>query len=102
MKPEKLTESVKLLNKHFELVGDDALPLRMNSIELRKRLIQIIGWMLDNDMEKLLQIMYRIDVSEVAFKKVLSASPPGELSGDVADLVLQREWLKAETRLKYR
>jgi hypothetical protein len=99
---EKLSEGVKLLNQHFDLAGKEALPVKLNTIELKQRLRTIISHLLDNDMEKLLQIMYRIDVSESAFRKVLSTSPPDQLPGDVADLVLEREWIKAETRLKYR
>ena len=99
---EKLIESVRLLNRHFELTDRNSLPVTLNMAEIRHQLERVIRWLLDNDMERLLQIMYRIDVSEKAFRQVLATSPPGDLSEEIAELVLKREWLKAETRLKYR
>ncbi|MFA0962972.1 hypothetical protein AB9P05_14300 [Roseivirga sp. BDSF3-8] len=100
--PEKLNESILLLNKHFDLENDRALPIQVDMGELRSRLSAIIGWYLDNDLEKLMHIMYRVDVEERVFSGILTSSPPGKIAAELADVVLEREWQKAETRLKYR
>ncbi|MGB5928702.1 MAG: hypothetical protein WBH03_11035 [Cyclobacteriaceae bacterium] len=99
---ERMSESVRLLNRHFELEQQAAIPVRSDEADLRDRVEKIIRWLMDYDMEKLMQIMYRIDVSEEAFRQAIATSPPGRLSHKIAALVLEREWQKAETRLRYR
>ena len=58
--------------------------------------------MLNNDMERLLSIFYRIDISEVTFKAILSQASPDEIPTLLAKEVIKREMQKVETRLKYR
>ena len=97
-------ESAVLLNKHFGLQNEDAfLPAENTTVhDLRERLKRIISYLLDKDMERLLQAMYRIDVSEAKLRELLATAPPDKLAGEISDLVIEREVQKAETRIRYR
>ena len=46
--------------------------------------------------------MYRIDIAENKVKSVLATSDPESISQELADLIIQRELQKVETRKKYR
>lgn len=59
-----------------------------------------IAYMLDYEFEQLMQIFYRIDLNEQKVKQAItSADSPSE---KLANLVLEREMQKAQTRLAYK
>ncbi|MBI1184424.1 hypothetical protein GC194_09140 [bacterium] len=67
---------------------------------LKNQLAQRIAYMIDHDFELLMQVFYRIDLNEQKVKEALALSPnPSE---KLADLVIEREIQKAQTRMKYR
>jgi len=70
--------------------------------QIKKKLTSVIQYLLDKDLNKLLNIFYRIDLDERKVKLILSASLPDYIASDLAELVIQRELQKAKTRLKYR
>jgi hypothetical protein len=95
---EKIT--AEMVHRHFDLPAqiDAATSLE----KIREALIEKLNFFLDHDFEKLLWILYRVDVSEQKAKAALaekSDHPPAEV---LADLIIQRQLQKAETRLKYR
>jgi hypothetical protein len=69
---------------------------------MRERLIDRLNYLLDHDFEKLLWILYRIDVDEQLVKTTLANSPGKPATELLADLIIQRQIKKAETRIKYR
>jgi hypothetical protein len=73
-----------------------------NMEQIKKALTQIIVNMLWNDMEKLLTILYRIDVSEKKVKEAFAQNNPTGIAPKIADLIIERETQKAETRRKYK
>ena len=59
-----------------------------------------IAYMLDYEFEQLMQVFYRIDLNEQKVKQAItSADSPSE---KLANLVLEREMQKAQTRLAYK
>ena len=85
----------QLLNKDFELEGT------LTEEELRNKLIHAFSWMLDNDISKMMQILYRADVEEERLKSLLisrSHLPSAEV---IADEYLNRQRRKIETRKMY-
>lgn len=95
---EKIT--AELVQRHFDLPAENDTAFSLEQI--RAALIEKLNFLLDHDFEKLLWILYRIDVSEQKAKAALaekSDQPPAEV---LADLIIQRQLQKAETRLKYR
>ncbi len=92
--------TAQIVQRHFDLpVPDDAA---LSLEQIREALIEKLNFLLDHDFEKLLWILYRIDVSEQKAKEALadkSGQPPARV---LADLIIQRQMQKAETRLRYR
>lgn len=70
--------------------------------ELKEWLTQQIISLLLNDMEKLLNILYRIDVNEKKVKEVFAQHNPKLIAPLLAELLLERELQKAATRIQYR
>lgn len=66
--------------------------------ELRNILVRQVLYLLERDVERLMQAMYRIDVPEQRFKSALVSEDP---AGQLADLILQREMMKVQTRRWY-
>ncbi len=64
-----------------------------------QREIQIL---LNKDLQKLLNILYRIDISEDKTKEVLAMSNHDQMAEMFTKLIVQRELQKVETRKKYR
>ncbi|WP_421876229.1 hypothetical protein [Marinoscillum sp.] len=69
--------------------------------DLFDNLRRIVQHLLDHDFEKLLNVMYRIDLSEQKVKKVLTTENPKNLSKCISRMILERELQKAKTRIKY-
>jgi hypothetical protein len=53
-------------------------------------------------MEKLLNILYRIDVNEPKVKAAFAQNNPKLIAPTIAQLILDRELQKAESRRKYK
>ena len=96
----EIIESCHLINQHFNLVNP-LLPAKIDSLEdLKIALTQIITHLLDHQFELLLQIMYQIDVSEEKFNAIFQKN--GNIPQEIAELVIERELEKIQTRIKYR
>ena len=69
--------------------------------ELKEKLEKIVAYLLDNDFERLLNAMYRLDISEEKFKMALSGLSGNSISKEITELIIGREVRKLETRAKY-
>jgi hypothetical protein len=97
MKQEIIRSSTQSLQKYFD---ED---IKASNIEqLREWLSSEIIKLMMNDMEKLLNVLYRIDVNEKKVKEIFAQHDPKLIAPGIADLIIEREIGKAETRLKYR
>lgn len=68
---------------------------------LRNLLIEKIRYLLDNDFEKLLNVLYRIDVNEEKLKKLLTDFSESDPAIVIADAIIERQRQKLESRKKY-
>lgn len=68
---------------------------------LRDKLQLFIGDLLQHDFERLNALMYRHDVNEKAFNEALGLPTDRERSFAIAELVIERELQKMETRAAY-
>jgi hypothetical protein len=66
--------------------------------DLLKRRIEELA---EKDMEKLMWILYRIDVNEKKLHRVLNEAPPEDFSSIIADLIIERQMQKIESRKKF-
>lgn len=96
MKNEDIFACSASLQKYF----DDELNANNNN-ELHELLTQRIIYLMLNDMEKLLGILYRIDVNEKKVKTAFAQTEPKLIAPAIADLVIQRELEKVESRKKF-
>jgi hypothetical protein len=94
---EKIT--VEIIQRHFELHEISLEEEGMKKI--REILIDKLDFLLDHHFEKLLQILYRIDVPEEKAKTALSEKSDRKPSEILADLIIERQSEKARTRIEY-
>jgi hypothetical protein len=92
--------TVELLSRNFDL---EALNIDDVNFKLFKEaLIQRITYLIKHDFEKLLWILYRIDVDEKAVTNILADKQNLNPAEAIANLIIQRQIKKAETRLNYK
>ena len=85
--------------------NDEPLPKEYETLsrdELRKRLQGFIADLLEHDFQKLCNLIYRHDVKEEKFRQALQSSNIKEQAYEIAELVIERELQKVETRKAYR
>ena len=99
---KEVSEIKALVYSDFN-VDQDSTDLRAADMdEFRKKLELVIGYLLDKDFERLLTAMYRLDINEKKFSQVLEGKMGMNIAGAIANLVIERELKKIETRKKYR
>ena len=68
---------------------------------MRARLIEAFAYLLDNNISKMMNILYRTDVDEEQLKKLLISNSELPSAEVVADAYISRQKEKIETRKKY-
>ncbi len=96
-----LSDCTALIVQHFGLDTSE-LPESSPPDELETSLSRIISYLLDHDLNRLMNAFYRIDLNERTFKKILTEAPQDEISVLLAREVIAREMKKVETRKKYK
>lgn len=69
---------------------------------LYQQLIEGINYLLTNDFTKLVQLLYRVDVSEQKLKQLLHKQPRKDSAVLIANLLIQRQEEKIRTRQSFR
>ncbi len=91
-------ESVqKLAVKDLGISGHQTLFSKMD--RLHSWLAGEIAILLDRDINGLMNVLYRIDVSEEKVRMAFAGDNP---AFDIAGLIIEKELKKVETRRKYR
>ncbi|MBL6447239.1 hypothetical protein JMN32_13030 [Fulvivirga sp. 29W222] len=94
-------QTVSLIKKDLSL-DQNALPESVTSIDdLKELLIPVINYLLDRDMPRLLNALYRIDISESKVKEILTVDNPSDIAPKLTTLIIERELQKVITRRKY-
>lgn len=91
---------IEIIRNNFNLpeVADEEISLQ----KIRALLIDQLDFLIDHDFEKLLWILYHIDVSEEKAKAALAVNTIQKHSEVLADLIIKRQIEKTKTRLEYR
>lgn len=84
----------------FDLAGDE-LEFAGTFEELQSMLIDRITYLLSSNPEKLMAILYRIDVKEASVNQIMSTSFPLEVPIHLAELIITRQLEKAQSRADY-
>ena len=70
--------------------------------EIRKKLLVLINDLINEDFQSLLQLLYRIDVNEKKIRHYLNEKPHEDAASVLADLIIERQLQKMDTRKKFR
>ncbi|MFL5741891.1 MAG: hypothetical protein ACJ75B_16835 [Flavisolibacter sp.] len=73
----------------------------MEAGELRNHLRDYVNYLLLHDFNKLVQILYRVDVSEIKLKEMLQDHPQTDASDLITDLLIQRQKEKMEMKKSF-
>jgi hypothetical protein len=89
MKENESIEQLLNLNSQLDVVQKE---------EMKDHLIFYINHLLLHDFDKLVQILYRVDVSENKLKEVVQKNPGTDAAIIIADLLMQRQEEKIKTK----
>lgn len=95
----------ELITKDLQLDEEESLIVSEESVDLNtihKKLGMLVAYLLENDMHRLLNAMYRLDVSEAKFHDAMQAESKEEAISQIANLIIEREMQKVKTRLHYK
>jgi hypothetical protein len=91
-------ETYSLVSKDFQLPENPEDFSEEKAIQI---LAKAISQLMDRNLERLLQICYRIDLAENKLKKILHESEPDQVATDLAKALWERQRQKIEIRRKY-
>jgi hypothetical protein len=90
-------ELVLQLNKELAI----ELPEKISFEELQGKLAVHINDMIQHHFEKLVSLLYRIDVSEAKIKSLLQQHPNEDAAKIIAALIIERQIQKIKTRQQF-
>ena len=93
MEDEKHFEQLLNLNKQLDVFQKQ---------ELKEQLISIVNSLLLHDFNKLVQILYRVDVREQKLKELLQKNPQTDAAIIIADLLIERQEEKIKTKQSFK
>lgn len=89
---------VREINKNMAIALSDEISLD----ELQKRLSVVVNKLIQTDFQKLIMLLYRIDVSELKLKQLLKVQPQENAGNIIAALIIERQLQKIKTRQQFR
>lgn len=101
--PKDIEQSLTLFEKDFQL---DKSYLNLSEEKEYSydqaflKIMRVVEDLMEKDFERLLQVLYRIDVSEEKLKAALAASTDNPASV-ITKMIIERELLKVKFRKKY-
>ena len=96
-------ESLQLIKKDLHL--DEELEFEGSEApidRLRDYLVFQLQYLINTDFERLINALYRIDLSENVVNKILTTSPSDRMAVDLAEAIIDRTSQKIVTRERYR
>jgi len=92
-------QTTSLSEKIIQLSGS---PQNESLNSLREKLIPLINQLINENFEALVLLLYRIDVNEKKIRMYLQEKSNEDSAKVLADLIIERQIEKAESRIKYR
>lgn len=91
-------ELIKVISNDLEI----GLPANMADEELRRNLAAHVNHLIIHDFQKLVFLLYRIDVNEGKLKHLLKENPGEDAGFVIADLIIERQIQKIKSRRQFR
>ena len=85
---------VQQVNKELALM----LPEKISYEELYSKLSAHLNELIKTDFEKLISLLYRIDISEAKIKSLLKEQQQANAGDIIADLIIERQLQKIKSR----
>ncbi|MFN8291582.1 MAG: hypothetical protein U0U70_15100 [Chitinophagaceae bacterium] len=92
-------EGIEILNNVLQQADTRDPAFRQS--EKYKALVAQVDYLLSHDFEKLVFYLYRIDVDENKLRQLLQARQGENAAGLIADLLIERQLQKIETRKQF-
>jgi hypothetical protein len=103
---EVSVQVLQLLGQHFELPANEIDFSKGQNENRREQFVQaltpVVRRMLDVSFGELLQVLYRIDLSERQVAGILEKSPPDQVAQHLSKAIVDRQFGKVEMRERYR
>ena len=88
------TDLISDINQSLEISLPDTISLE----ELKQKLSLHINHLINHDFEKLVSILYRVDVNEKKIRQLLEQKEGENAAGLIADLIIERQLQKIKSR----
>jgi dephospho-CoA kinase len=102
--PQFISMAAEIIIRDFDIdtekAGINALDTQSGFDRMRAILIHEVDYLIGHEQEKLMWILYRIDVPEQKLRQAIAESTENAAEV-IADMIIQRQIEKAETRAKY-
>jgi len=97
----------------MEQINKDLIPILRQSLEidlpenisfdlLKERLSSHINFLIQSDFQKLVSILYRVDVSESKLKHLLKENQGFDAAKIITDMIIERQLQKIKSRQEHR
>lgn len=90
-----ITSLIKIINKDFDL------PENLEEDELLKVMVNAFAYLIEEDFQKLVQILYKADVDQDKLKVLLENTVNASSAEVIAQAYIARQKAKIETWKKY-
>ena len=90
-----MSSLIKIISKDFELADS------ISESQLRDTLIKTFEYLVEDDFQKLLQILYKADVDQYKLKELLENTEGKSSAEIIADAYIDRQKAKVETWKRY-
>lgn len=98
MSSELARSAAQRISIAFDLTDVEDITTQDVLAAIRKELVDRIIRLLNTNPEKLMSILYRIDVSEARVNEIFSKALPPDVPDMLAELIIERQIAKAKTR----
>ena len=86
------------LKKEISRITSADLDQHASEAEMKKALSAYINELIKKDFERLVQLLYRIDVSEAKLKNLLKEKKDTDAGELIADMIIERQKQKIKSR----
>ena len=91
-------ELIQIINNQI----DTGFAVDISMLELHEKLSLFINDLIQNNFQKLIALLYKVDVDENKLKRILKEDTGKDAAVIIARLIIERELQKIKTRKQYK
>lgn len=98
-----ISQSTELIQLHFGISRQELFSVKdENSFtDVHNRLTKVVAYLLEKDLQRLVNGLYKVDVDERKVKAAFTQEDPQQIASSIARLILERELQKCIIRRHY-